>query len=267
MANKTVVALGDLHCGAITGLTPPGYWYPEFGGGSVRDSRAKIQRACWDWFIKTIEEIGDIHLLIANGDLIDGKGHRSGGTEQTTSDLATQAQMAAECLKVTRAKNIICTYGTPYHVAADGEDFESLVADKLGCRIESHAFVRVNDTTFDIKHKVGSSSVPHGRHTAVAKEKLWNTIWADMQGQPKSQVILRSHVHYHAVSADPDFVAMTLPALQSYGSKYGERQCSGVVHYGLVAFQVDDNEGLPTWKAFTAKPKSKVMGGVDLWHI
>jgi len=32
---------------------------------------------------------------------------------------------------------------------------------------------------------------------------------------------------------------MTVPALCGAGTKYGSRQCSGIVNYGIVVFRVD----------------------------
>ncbi len=214
-----------------------------------------MQRECWGWYERKMAALQPIDVLIVNADMIDGKGSRSGGTELITSDLRAQAEMAAACIRVAKAKTIICTHGTPYHVSADGEDMETLVADMVGATIGGHEWVDVNGCVFDVKHKIGSSQVPHGRHTAAAKERLWNQLWAEQDGAPKSNVILRSHVHYFAFNGDADYLAMTLPALQGFGSKFGVRQCSGLVHYGLVHFDVQD-DGSYTWMPHLLKIRS-----------
>ena len=34
---------------------------------------------------------------------------------------------------------------------------------------------------------------------------------------------------------------LTLPATQAMGSRYGARQCSGMVHFGAIPFTVDEH--------------------------
>ncbi|EHJ49523.1 hypothetical protein DFW101_3527 [Solidesulfovibrio carbinoliphilus subsp. oakridgensis] len=252
---KRVVAMGDIHAGHFAGLTPPAWQYRAGMGPDYMQARGAMQRECWSWYERTIAALQPVDVLLVNGDMIDGKGSRSGGTELVTSDLRAQADIAAACIREVKAGRIVCTHGTPYHVSADGEDMEEIVADKVGASIGGHEWVDVNGCVFDAKHKVGSSQVPHGRHTAMARERLWNQLWAEQDGAPKANVILRSHVHYFAFNGDADYLAMTLPALQGMGSKFGSRQCSGLVHYGLVHFDVADN-GSYTWMPHILKIRS-----------
>lgn len=252
---KRVVAMGDMHCGHMVGLTPPGFQYQSYVGPEYIQKRAMVQREMWSWYARTLAELQPIDILIVNGDLIDGKGSRSGGTEQITGDMGQQADMAASCIKEAHAREAHCTFGTPYHVSADGEDMESVAAGRADATIEGHAWVDVNGVVFDCKHKVGSSQVPYGRHTAVAKERLWNQLWAEQQGAPRADIVIRSHVHYYAFNGDADYLAMTLPALQGLGSKFGVRQCSGLVHFGFVHFDVDDKGGY-NWQPHILKIRS-----------
>ena len=84
---QRVVAIGDLHCGHATGLTPPG-WIANTKG---REKIAEVQLRMWDHFSAAIEQLGKIDVCICNGEAIDGKGKRSGGIEQTEPDLERQA--------------------------------------------------------------------------------------------------------------------------------------------------------------------------------
>lgn len=252
---KRVVAMGDFHCGHFAGLTPPAWQYNPRLGPDYLQRRGALQRECWNWYERTLKSIFPIDVAISNGDLVDGKGSRSGATELITADMLQQADMAATCIETTKAKKRICTYGTTYHATADGEDIEAIAADRAGASIGGHEWLDVNGLIFDCKHKIGASQVPHGRHTATARERLWNQIWAEQDGAPKSDVIIRSHVHYYAFNGDSDYLAMTLPALQGFGSKFGVRQCSGLVHFGFVHFDVQD-DGSYTWSPHILKIKS-----------
>jgi len=135
--------------------------------------------------------------------------------------------------------------GTPYHVGKD-TDWEDLIARNL-CKagreatIHDHVWPEVNGCVFDLKHKVGGSSIPHGRGTSISKEKLWNSLWALHGGQqPDANVVLRGHVHYHICVSQAGWHAMTMPALQAAGTKYGGRQCSGTVDFGLMEFNINE---------------------------
>ena len=104
----------------------------------------------------------------------------------------------------------------------------------------------------DIKHHVGSSQIPHGRHTAVARDRLQNVLWAEHDEQPKANIIIRSHVHYFSFCGGSNWLAMTTPAMQGYGSKFGARRMSAPVDVGLIHFDIDE-EGGYQWQAHEAQ--------------
>lgn len=258
---KRVVIISDKHCGHQVGLTPPNwqYHYDPSEPPTWQTKFAITQRAVWDYFTKTIDSLGPIDILIDNGDSIEGKGERSGGTELITSDRTIQTEMAEYCIKRCHAKKIVMTYGTPYHTGQE-EDWEAgLAANVKAERIGGHEWYDINGVKFDVKHKVASSSVPHARMTPLAKEKLWNQVWhAEHELQPESDVIIRSHVHYYTFCGGENWLAMSTPALQGFGSKFGARQCSGKVHVGLIKFDVTSKADMP-WQPYIANlPCQKV---------
>jgi len=260
MAKKRVIVMGDTHCGHNIGLTPPAWQYGWKSDGSTKRNKwAKTQKELWRAYDKILKSLEPYDVLLFMGDAIDGKGFRSGGVEQVSCSMAEQADMAAHAINHTRkyARNknykIFGVYGTDYHVAIDGEDAEDIVAREAGFeKIAGHDWIDINGCIFDIKHKVGSSGIPHGRHTAMAKEYLWAQHWA-MTGQaPKPDVVLRAHVHYSTFAGGPDWLALTTPALQGMGSRFGVRQCSGLVDWGMVHFDVN-NDGSYDWNIHTVK--------------
>jgi hypothetical protein len=115
--------------------------------------------------------------------------------------------------------------------------------------------MEVNGVKFDVKHKVGSSGIPHGRHTATAKADNWNAIWADEDMQPRCDVFIRSHVHYFQYSGNSSKLRMTLPALQAAATEYGARQCEGYVDFGFVVFTIYE-DGSYEWEPRILKLKS-----------
>jgi hypothetical protein len=238
---KRVVIISDLHSGHRVGLCPP-LWQNK----SVNPKWNNIQVELWNQYKRMVQTYSPIdnpiHLLIVNGDAIEGKGFRSGSSELITADRQEQCQMAIECIIQWNAKNILMTYGTPYHTGY-GEDWEETVALRVGARkIGSQEWPQVNGVTFDCKHFVGNSSIPHGKGTPLAKERLWNVIWNEWEeSQPKADIVIRSHVHSFDYVGSVNWLALTTPALQGLGSKYGARIPSKIVHFGIVYFDIEED--------------------------
>jgi len=246
--SKRVLVISDLHCGHLVGLTPPGWQLKSNSESKHIAKYGKIQNVLWNKYRKMVQSLKPIDILIVNGDAIDGKGKKSGSTEQITSDRNEQANMAVRCIQEVAAPKIYLTYGTGYHTG-DDEDFEDGIVKsvkKMGttkeCCIKDHPTINVNGLIFDCKHHVGGSQIPHGRFTAAARERLWNVMWAEKKQRPKADVIIRSHVHYFAAAVMSNFLAMTTPSLQGLGTKYGARRVSGTVDFGVVHFDVKSKE-------------------------
>lgn len=246
---KKLVVIADMHCGHRAGLTPPNWQYSgDLEEGNDRYKYMLTQREMWEAYTALIRKHKPIDILVVNGDAIDGKGERSGGTEQITASMLEQVEIAKECIDICEAKNIVVVYGTPYHASPSGEDFELTLAKQINASaIGSHEWVDISGVVFDFKHKIASSTVPYSRATAVMKEQLWNLLWSERELQPKADVIVRSHVHYGiAVKDATGKLAMTTPALQGFSTKYGARQCSGLVDHGITWFDITD-DGKITW--------------------
>lgn len=230
---KRVAVVSDLHCGHFAGLTPKSRWQRS-------SPYYHQQKAMWNWYTRKAEEMGPVDLLVCNGDAIDGKGDRAGGTEIFESDRREQTIIAHECLEQIKAKEHRFIYGTPYHTGKD-EDWEAVLAGYFGVKPKGHAMFDVHKTTFDIKHKIGSSSVPHGKYTPIAREKIWNIIWAERDGQPSANILIRSHTHSFGFVGDDRYLGVITPGMQGFGAKFGVRQCSGIIHIGFVYFDIYPN--------------------------
>jgi hypothetical protein len=241
---KRLLLLADLHCGHLVGLTPPAWQTeaPESDGRTKRAKFAPIQREAWQWYAKNVAAGGPYDLVVVNGDAIDGRNDRSGSCEQITPDRQEQVDMACTAIRqaMIGKPKLVMTYGTAYHTG-DQEDWENDIAKELGSmKIGSHEWIDIEGVVFDVKHHINSSQVPYGRHTALNRDAVWSLIWADKQYTPRAQVVVRSHVHYFAAALDDmePHLRLTTPALQAMGTRFGARQCSGLVSFGFVIFEV-----------------------------
>lgn len=219
---KRVLFLSDMHCGHRWGLTPP------------RWQTTTIQERFWDWFVKTVRAASPVDVLIVNGDAIDGRGDKNGSVEQITTDRLTQVEMAAEAIRTVDAKTIRIVAGTEYHVGPQ-EDFELALADRVGGKFSDVLSAEINGTRFSVRHKVGGSSIPHGRATSVMREYLWETYESELRDRDRADVIVRSHVHYFIHVRNSLGEMLITPCLQ-LGSNFGRRKCSGVSDVGIVYY-------------------------------
>lgn len=262
---RRIVVTSDRHSGHLSGLTHPDFErIPSQSSGHLWDMYLH-RRRCWEWTVETVKELQPIDVLLDNGDAIDGKGEASGGTEQITTDRNEQVDMAVASIEVFDAETTLMSYGTPYH-AGKGEDWEKQVFDKItnGRKIggEDTFQLAMGGPKINYRHHIGRSSIPHGRATPLAKERLWNLLWSERGEYPKADILIRSHVHYFAYVGDADWLAISTPALSGYGSKFGTRRCLGAVDFGLLWIDVFP-DGHWTWnvrvKRFTENKRKLVL--------
>lgn len=261
---KRLLVVSDFHCGHKVGLTPPDWWYDDRVATGRNAKIAKYQRELWNWYEATIKSIRPVDYLVVNGDAIDGKGGRSGSSEQAQADRNEQCKMAVKCIDMVKASEVGIIYGTPYHAGTE-EDWEFTISEMVETPVmfvSGQKFFELNGVMFDFKHKIASSTIPHGRFTAIAREQLWNTIWSSRGQQPKADVIVRSHVHYHIIDEDPagEWTGIITPGLQGFGSNYGVRQVSFTIDIGMIYFDVKENKewALKTKLAQLSQQKARI---------
>ena len=243
---KRVVVIADLHCGHRSGLTPPQYQYQDDAEEPLLAKFGEFQRALWEWYEKTIAALQPIDTLIVNGDALDGKAEKSGGTELITSDRNAQVGMASESIKLAKAGKVYVIKGTGYHVGTD-EDWEDVLADKIGAaHVGNHEWIDAEGVIIDCRHMVSGSTIPHGRYTAMARQALWNSLSAEREMQPKANIIIRSHRHFYAYCGEMRWLAISTPALQGW-TKFGSNIVEGTNDIGLIS--IDAEGGDYSWKA------------------
>jgi len=206
----------------------------------------KQQRIIWDFFERNVNQYKPFDVAVLNGDLIDGKGRKSGGSELLTADRVKQALIAHQVFRHVEAPKVEIVAGTPFH-SGDDEDWESVIAslflaDGVDCEFHGHGFFECNGRNLDIKHKVGNSTVHHGRFTPMQKEIDANVWWHLWDVEPLADIAIRGHVHSH-LQLEQDFkYGFVLPALCGLGDKYGSRQCAGRVEFGFLILDIPDDK-------------------------
>lgn len=253
---KLIVPVGDLHCGARSGITPPDWQWPAIG---KKKRWSDLQRTTWEEYKRIQRDIiirfGRPTAVIFMGDLIDGPSPRTRGSTQVTSDVVEQAEMAATALAGWDAQSYYGVYGTGYHVGNDA-DWEDVVKANLaaesGCDVimRSKLFLRIGDHVLQCKHHTGDSTTPYGWATPLAKEWVGNLLWwaNDNDSVPRADIFLQAHVHAYrhvsSFSGGKPWHSVSLPGLQAAvpdlgSTRYARRLGLRVVHWGIVPILLD----------------------------
>jgi len=225
---KKVLIISDGHSGHYAGLASKES-LEKYGYLQTHQ-----QALIYNWFKKNVLSLGHFDLVVDNGDCIDGKGQKSGGRELHTSDRIQQANIYCDSTSFIKTKKRIVIRGTNYHVGSD-EQWEDVIAEKLKSSIKNHLWCNVGGLIIDIKHKVKGT-----KNTFFSKAKINNLLWAEMKGQPRADIIIRSHAHYYFEASDGKTTAFITPALQGWGSEYGEKECDNTVDIGFLYLEIKD---------------------------
>jgi hypothetical protein len=254
------LVLADLHCGHKVGFTPPDFdKRPGSGYGSRESEQYKHRSKIFRHFKPVIIELSP-DIVILNGDLIDGRGDKSGSTELITTDRGEQCDMATAVIRDVTPQNpeFVMSYGTAYHTG-ELEDWEDQIFDSLNAKkISAEDNIRVRGKAINYRHHAGRSSIPHGKGTPLSKEWLWNALAALRGEYPKAAVVIRSHNHYFFHVGDADYIAVSTPALQGYGTKFGARRATGLVDVGVCWLDVyADGRVVLDWHVMRFRNKHK----------
>lgn len=234
---KRMLIISDLHSGHRYGLA------------TLEDCCNSVQRKAWEFVEAGLIKHGPFDVIFCNGDAIDGNASKNGGIELMTTDRHEQIQIAERVLrKMAEVSNSTPLYyftkGTPYHTGKE-EDWECVLAQRFQrpneVNIQARFILNVGGVKFDFKHKIGRSSLPHGRATAILREALMSVVKERYEKREPIDVIVRSHVHYHMLTEDKEIVALTTPALQ-VNSAYGQLECDGLTDFGFLVVEVENGK-------------------------
>lgn len=226
---KSIVWIGDLHVGSVSGLTTE----PE----------NDIQQQILDRYEKAALGLKEIDLLVVNGDSVDGPDTR--GFTSSIPDLNEQDKQAAELISMWPAKEIVLTTGTPYHTG-DMVQHEENIKNLLEARGSKCQYLYSLDIVVNgwfrvfARHHIGSSSVPHGRGTAPTRAKVWKQLNASIKGAAAPNLCVFSHTHYYNFTEDAFGSTVILPCWQGPGGRYGESKCDGHIDIGYFKTTIGD---------------------------
>ena len=182
-----ILQTNDMHCGHGLGLTPP-----QYQSDVNRDWLGPL----WEFYDATLYQIGKVDAHVVNGDAVDGPAEKD-TAGMINTDIMVQADMAAEGIKLVRARKRYIVRGTGYHTDRN-MSYEQIVANALNCDAMDECRLEVNGCRLHFRHVIGRSDTPYGQGTPALKEIVNEMLQSDIEDYDAADVLGRAHTHYAA---------------------------------------------------------------------
>lgn len=199
---RSVLVVSDIHVGHRLGL-----WHPSLkdplGETTSMNAGQRWLYECWRELYRIAKERKPA-VLVVNGDLLDGEGRASMGTEQATTLTVAQQKGAIKLLEpfADIVDEVFVLVGTPYHDGVNGSNVEA-VASALGAvprannkdwHSHEHLDLDVDGVIINFNHEIAVASSFY-RATPYYREAMFAAM-AELSGAyPHAKCIVRSHAH------------------------------------------------------------------------
>jgi hypothetical protein len=245
VAQKNILVISDIHVGSSEGLCPPNFTN-SLGNISELSPR---QSFLWDNYIAILNGITEqnlpVDLIVANGDMIDGKQKKNEGAGLTILSGEDQVNAAIFALREIQSRfpNVPWRFveGTPYH---EQPEQVRLIARHFNAPIPKMTLrIAVGKANVQFHHEVGfSSSLIGAKAAALEKAIVENLIATTLQDWRDYHILVRSHVHYFRAVAMRNHICISTPCFQMqnrYGTKASPSR--NIPDLGMLYLRVDDS--------------------------
>jgi FlaG/FlaF family flagellin (archaellin) len=236
-----ILVTGDWHIGSHYGLMLPEYDDP-YSGMTIRAN--PLQTFLFENFCQMLDLIGEVDIVILNGDTVEGQNKREKGIGVWTTDIHAQANCASVIADMIRCRKIYCSQGSPYHT--ENPTGDKIVCDKVnGEWIGDWHFIEINNNlTIYLKHHGDFSSIPYARCTAQRKQSMI----AKSQGT-NVDIFINSHTHHFNFSGDSSDLSISIPCWKGIDPYIGKKSIEQPDN-GYVLINVDGPNYTWTYNIF-----------------
>lgn len=238
-----ILAIGDLHLGSNSAIMLPEFVIPSSG---MKMYANPLQMFYFERFCKMLELVGDVDILILNGDLVEGPNKRNNGLGVWSTDIHDQACAASQLIDMIRCKKIYVSQGSTYHTGNPTGD--KIVCDLIkGDWVGDWQFIEINNTlTIHLRHHGDFSSTPYSRCTSQRKEAL-----IARSQDTNVDIYIRSHTHHFNYSGDAYDLSISVPCWKGIDAFIGKNSVEKPDN-GYVMIYVDGPDYTWDYNLFTA---------------
>jgi len=236
---KRILVVSDLHLGSNVAICLP----EEYDTDNNQSYTAnEISRFYFDKWCE-MRNLGHFDMVVVNGDVVDGSNPKSSGIGTYTSDIHSQAVMAAKLLKMIDTDEFLFTDGSAYHT---GRFKGGISGDHLTCDLIGGKWLGLWDNftvegiNLHVQHHGAVSSTPYGRCTPQQKTALL----MKAQDTP-SDIYIHSHTHKFVFSGNSTNLTIGTPCWKGIDDFIGKMH-QDIPDNGYVIIEVENNDY--TWK-------------------
>ena len=258
-SSKNIIVLSDIHNGSTTAICSP---QPYITDLDTTYKPNKLQKALWEVWESIPDGLSKkkSDLVVINGEPVDGANKKGLGQQSWTTNLWDQAEDFKKCMKTHSFDNILFNRGSGYHVQIDGTNIEEIIARNMNAlryrayggegATDNYSFVEAYGKMFNFTHHVGFNKWAAYRTTALAREMAGMVF--ENNKLHKSDVIVRSHVHYFVHVEFVNTHGCTTPAWKFPDSHLFRGGVAGTTpDIGAVEFIVEPNGKIELVKHIT----------------
>lgn len=219
---RAVVAVSDLHVWSTVGLWPEGDFKNLAG---CRVGQNDFQKWLWDcWINLWTKEIpralgNEPFLLLINGDIVEGRHHRTDQVMSGSEDDQMEAFEAVMKPLAGMAAKTIVVKGTECHT----RNLENIAAKLIGAIPDPNsghgawdkAVFDISDTRCVARHHISSSARVWTETAGPRAALLSEQLEALKNGEPVPKVVLAAHRHVYGEDRSMNGLSVVTPAWQA----------------------------------------------------
>ena len=241
---RRILCIGDIHCGAVTGL-----WHPEYKTRHQNTIELNpLQEEIYEKWTQMKEDVqkGDSYdTIFLMGDLIDGLNRKSFGRERMVSDLNEQVGCVLKLLRpLCRKKEVFGICGSGYHGSLDYEVDRRICRELHGQYGGPIANIRLKNMNRIVNISHGSGFPAQYIGSKMSKEILLSIMSAKLEKTPDIDILVRGHFHEYAHLEMLNRHFVLNPAWE--GTRQNLHSASGYLRFlptlGVTIISIDDDE-------------------------
>lgn len=195
---RRILIIGDIHCGAVTGLWHPEYKTRHQNTIKLNPLQEEIYEK-WELMKEEVRKGNGYDTLFLMGDLIDGLNRKSFGKERMVSDLNEQVGCVLKLLRpLSKGKEVFGICGSGYHSSLDYEVDRRICHELHGQYGGPIANVRLRGTNKIVNISHGSGFPAQYIGSKMSKEILLSIMSAKLEKTPEIDILIRGHFHEYA---------------------------------------------------------------------
>jgi len=250
---RKIALVSDTHVGSRYAIFPEGFYGKEGNllSAAMNDGQKTLNKYWYD-YVEKCDEL-DVDTVFLVGDMIQGVNRKDFGQYILTGDMDEQVDACTELLKpLCKDRKVGVWSGTRYHESIDYRVHKALAEKLEGIASESRFFGNLAVLKLTPSSRI--ANVAHGSgtnliyiETALAKEGFFLKQAEALFKTPKTDILIRGHLHRFVYIHENNMHFVSLPCFQAYIPWATKLYGRYVPDIGGCVLLIDDKNRIKIW--------------------